>query len=347
MKKEYKIGVCGYCNQNITIPNGQTIKTMEVAKILSHNFGGGSLLMFDYSNCRKHPFLFIFNYINFLKKCKSIILFPDANAYILLIPVAIFFRGLFNCKIYYDVVGAWLPSALARNFIMRYFIKRLDALFIETHHMEKQLLKFGVHNLMIVNNFKDNKICSIESSLMNNQPPYKLCFCSRVEPQKGVLDMIDVVKRLNANELLYTLDIYGGIEKNFISSFEKLLITFPDYIQYKGELNSDEVSAVINGYFLQLFPTKYLTEGIPGSIIDSFYAGVPVVASRWNSASEVIIDNYNGFLFNFNDYGMMYEKLIFLSSHPEAVINIRKNCIESAKKYSPENAVKPIIDILL
>ena len=45
---------------------------------------------------------------------------------------------------------------------------------------------------------------------------------------------------------------------------------------------------------MQIFPTRFTTEGIPGSIIDSYYAGVPVLASKWNSFDDVIEDGKTG-----------------------------------------------------
>lgn len=50
---------------------------------------------------------------------------------------------------------------------------------------------------------------------------------------------------------------------------------------------------IISKYHYQIFPTRYKTEGIPGSIIDSFFSGTPVIASKWDSVNDVLEDGYN------------------------------------------------------
>ena len=39
-----------------------------------------------------------------------------------------------------------------------------------------------------------------------------------------------------------------------------------------------------------LFPTHFYTEGIPGTIIDAYASGVPVISAKWESFEDLVND---------------------------------------------------------
>ncbi len=54
-----------------------------------------------------------------------------------------------------------------------------------------------------------------------------------------------------------------------------------------------------------LFPTKFKTEGIPGTIIDAYASGLTVVSSIWDNYNEIIDDGITGIGYeidNYNDF---------------------------------------------
>ena len=53
--------------------------------------------------------------------------------------------------------------------------------------------------------------------------------------------------------------------------------------RYCGIKDPKDSVKTLKNYFALVFPTRFYTEGIPGTIIDAYYAGVPVIASKWES----------------------------------------------------------------
>lgn len=49
---------------------------------------------------------------------------------------------------------------------------------------------------------------------------------------------------------------------------------FPPYIKYCGTVSFDKTTEVLKEYFALVFPTRFYTEGIPGTIIDAFASGL-------------------------------------------------------------------------
>ena len=128
-----------------------------------------------------------------------------------------------------------------------------------------------------------------------------------------------------------TLDIYGQIEEDYKERFEELQHSFPDYISYKGSVDFDKSVEILKGYFVLLFPTHFKTEGIPGTIIDAYAAGIPVIASKWNSADEVITEGVTGHIYNF----MHLSELLLNSAldAPENMENMKENCLKKAEEF--------------
>ena len=95
-------------------------------------------------------------------------------------------------------------------------------------------------------------------------------------------------------------------------------------------------------YFALLFPTRYYTEGVPGTIIDAYAAGLPVIASKWESFNDVIDQDVTGYGYRFADVEELTDLLTRIAKDPEMVTSLKKNCIDKAKYYLPKNSIENI-----
>ena len=66
-------------------------------------------------------------------------------------------------------------------------------------------------------------------------------------------------------------------------------------------LSQEIISRTLVNYDLMLFPTRYYTEGLPGTIIDAYIANLPVIATEWKHAREFIKDGETGFIVRFDN----------------------------------------------
>src|SRR5699024_4055944 len=111
------------------------------------------------------------------------------------------------------------------------------------------------------------------------------------------------------------------------------------YVKYKGVIPYNNTVSIIKDYYLLLFPTKYFTEGIPGSIIDSYFSGVPVVASKWESWEDVINYGETGYTYQFGNEKEFNELVLQLTGNIELVEKMSIKCIEESKKYTAHEAM--------
>ena len=144
---------------------------------------------------------------------------------------------------------------------------------------------------------------------------------------------------------VFTLDIYGPVDPGDDDTwFTELRKSFTDDIIYRGNAPFNKSVEILSGYFALLFPTQYFTEGIPGTIIDAYAAGVPVIASKWKSFADVVEEGVTGLGYSFNttaDLEKVMEKIV---TDPSMIINLKQGCIRKANDFLPKNAIKPLMD---
>ena len=157
--------------------------------------------------------------------------------------------------------------------------------------------------------------------------------------EKGIEDAVNAVKAVNteAGRTIYTLDIYGQIDSGQIQWFENLKTTFPEYINYKGIVDYDKSVDVLKNYFALLFPTRFYTEGIPGTIIDAYAAGVPIISSKWESFEDIVDDGITGIGYDFQNKKQLVELMERIEK--EQIDKMKTNCLSKGKSFLPTNVV--------
>lgn len=230
---------------------------------------------------------------------------------------------------------------LEGNAVLRSALKKLNYIYVETSTMKRSLEKQGFKNVVILPNFKDLRILP-ESELVYPQgEPYRLCTFSRVMKEKGIGDAVEAVKAVNEKlgRTAFALDIFGQVDSGQTDWFERLTESFPEYIHYRGCVPFNKSVGILKDYFCLLFPTRFFTEGIPGTILDAYAAGVPVISARWESFSDVVDDGVTGIGFDFCNQSDLEKTLYKVANEPNLVLEKKKSCVSAARKYTPNEAM--------
>jgi glycosyltransferase involved in cell wall biosynthesis len=338
-----KIFICGnfgYKNNQI---DGQTVKTRQLKDILIKKLGKNNVTYVDTSYAKLTPFATFNKIKRNVMNCSHLIILPGENGLKVLLSFYIRWKKNFNIDIRYIVIGGWLPQFLFRNKFYLGLCKKLDAIYIETNIMKKNLLNMGLNNVSVLPNFRqiDFEITKINKIKL----PFKLVYFSRVVREKGVELAIEAVERINRKNNYLILDIYGPIQKNYRGLFEKILTKANSKISYKGiiEPTGNNIYKVLSKYDLMVFPTYYQGEGFSGAILDSYVSGVPVIASNWKYNSEIIKEGVTGKLFISQDIDDLTDKLEFMINNPELIYKMKRNCLEEAKKYDADFVIDSLI----
>ena len=163
--------------------------------------------------------------------------------------------------------------------------------------------------------------------------------------EKGIEDAINAVKTVNERlgRTVYTLDIYGQVDPNQTEWFEALKADLPPYVNYGGCVPFDQSVEVLKNYFALLFPTRFYTEGIPGTIIDAYAAGVPVISARWESFADIVEENETGYGYEFGNVKDLTDKLMVAMQNEEEFNLMKGKCLVYGKRFLPKEAVSVLV----
>lgn len=348
LMRKSKVGIIGFYGKDSNRSGGQEAKTYTITKTLSEFYGSTNIITVDTLNWKRHPFKLFFKTISAVSKCKTVVILPAHNGVRFFVPILTFFNRFYKRKLFYAVIGGWLPQYLQDKPKLLKKLKKFDGIYVETNTMRVALEAVGLTNVKVMPNCKELKILSANEMIYAQEEPYKLCTFSRVMREKGIEDALNAVKAVNEKfgRTVYTLDIYGQIDGEQTEWFETLQKMFPDYVRYGGFVPFDQSVQVLKNYFALLFPTYYDGEGFAGTIIDAFASGVPVLASDWRYNPEIIQDGETGLIYQAKNLEMLIEKLCWLIDNKEQHEQMKQNCLNEAKKYQPTTAIQVLVDDL-
>ncbi|WDL92128.1 glycosyltransferase [Bacillus sp. HNR-4] len=341
----YKVGVCGHFGSDKNLLNGQTVKTKLLTEELRMALGTQDVGIVDTHNWKTNPLkLFVDCYL-LIKNCENVVILPAQNGISVFVPLFLFLNRIYKRKLHYVVIGGWLPNLLTEKSKLKNQVSKLDGVYAETNSMIKSLRQLGLNNVKKLMNFKPLDILPKNELSFSNGKPFKLCTFSRVMKEKGIEDAVQVVENINNSkgEVIFTLDIYGQIEEEYKERFEKLQRDFPNYISYKGSVDFDKSVGILKDYYALLFPTHFKTEGIPGTVIDAYAAGIPVIASKWNSADEIIIEGTTGYIYDFMCLAELELILNSVLDNPKKMENMKESCLEKAEEFLPKKIISGFI----
>lgn len=346
MKKVCVIGHFGF-GENML--NGQTIKTKSVTNALEKQIGVDQVIKIDTHGGIKALPKIIIQMFKAFKKCKNIIIFPAHNGIKVFVPLCNIINIIFQRKLHYVVIGGWLPSFLSKRKRLKNNLTKFSGIYVETNTMKTSLNQIGLFNVIILRNFKDINVISSEELYVNREKTLRICTFSRVMKEKGIEDIINAIVEINEkyNDVIYSLDIYGQIDNEQVKWFDELKKSFPSYVSYKGMVQYDKSVDVLKDYFMLVFPTLFYTEGIPGTILDAYAAGIPVLASRWESFQDVIDEGATGIGYEFANIRDLTECLEKICNNPRLILDMKEACIKKAEQYLPQAALINLLEKLL
>ncbi len=342
-----KVSILGHFGEGENLLNGQTVKTKIITEELQRQLGKNNVLKIDTHGGRKVLLKSPFQVFSALRNGKNTLIFPAHNGLRVYAPLLFIFRKFFkNRKLHYGVIGGWLPRFVSERKYLAKILKNFDGIYVETNTMKTALQAQGFENVFLMPNCKNLKILSEEELVFPEGTPYKLCTFSRVMKEKGIEDAVNAVVEANGQLGFnaFSLDIYGQIDSAQTEWFEKLKASFPEYIRYCGCVDSDKSVDVLKSYFALLFPTRFYTEGIPGTIIDAYAAGIPVVSAKWESYSDVVDEGETGIGYEFGNEEQLKEILLKTANEPEYLLNLKNHCKDKASHYIPETVVQTMVN---
>lgn len=341
-----KVSILGHFGDGKKLLNGQTVKTRIVTEELQNQLGQEQVMKIDTHGGWKTLLKAPFQVIQALRESTNVLIFPAERGLSVYAPLLTILRRFFkNKKLHYVVIGGWLPKFLLPRRLLSNALKSFDGIYVETNTMKNALEEQGFCNVFVMPNCKKLTVVSEDELIYSQETPYKLCTFSRVMREKGIETAINAISKVNDHlgRVVYSLDIYGQVDTTQKEWFEHLKTCFSENVRYCGSADADKSTEVLQYYFALLFPTHFYTEGVPGTIIDAYAAGVPVVSAKWESYADVVDEGITGFGYEFDNEEELKNILLSIAHNPQTLLGMKINCTAKAQNYLPSGAIKILL----
>lgn len=215
------------------------------------------------------------------------------------------------------------------NFILANIIKTSKVSLITVSHASKKYFNINlgidikniIYNGLDIYNFNKLKI----SKKVFKKNKIVLGMIGTLESHKGHEFIINVLYRLYSDGYNnFNVIIFGGDDNEKIY-FNKIIskLKLNKVIFFKGYVNLDRYY-LINKFDILLLPTQTF-EGFGYSAAEAMLLNKVVIASNVGALPELIDDNVDGFLCNYNNEDEWYKKILFTLKNYEKLGHIRSN----------------------
>ena len=342
-----KIGVIGHFAYGFDLCDGQTVKTRNVAMLLEKYGYAPSVkvdtYLFKLKKISKKVKLLL-DTLRCMFTCKHIFLLVSVNGMNFYLPFIYHLNKLMKRQVYHYIIGSELLGMVDENPGLVKYLNAINVNWFEYDGGTRRLKNKGVQNAETLPNFK--LIDPVAEVIPYKNEKYRFCTFSRVMAEKGITDAIETVKAINdeAGACIATLDVYGPVDKAYEDAFAQLLEENKDCVCYKGVAASDQSVNILKDYYALLFPTYWVGEGVPGTIIDAFAAGIPVIASDWNANRELIENDCQGYIYPNDKMKTLKDAVLWSIRNPQEMAEMRYNSRAEFEKYMPESIMQKIIE---
>lgn len=336
-KNIFIVGAFGYHNNQL---DGQTIKTRNIFQLIQDRYNG-IVSFFDTLIIRKNP-IKLFNLFYKLICCDILLLIPCRRNLSLFLPVAYFLSKICKYEIIIICIGGWQYEFFTgKNGYKSHLFQMRLCKSVKAHLPEMQLVhdiltnECGFTNSQVFPNFR----FFTPIPITENTGTLKLVFMARITEEKGYKQIFEALDILQQKGINVIMDFYGPIFHRDKDNFMKLVYKHKGNVRYCGKVEPENIHIILSQYDIMLLPTQYYTEGFPGSILDAFISGIPVIVTEWKHSHEFITEGESGYIIPFNNgIQTMVEKIIYLNKNRNKLQELKHNAQKESQKYSADIA---------
>ena len=158
-----------------------------------------------------------------------------------------------------------------------------------------------------------------------------ILFIGRLTGIKGVDSLLRAMKQIDGAQLLIAGD--GEMRAELDSLARELSVD----AKFLGSVGAEERSRLLAACDMVVIPSLVLpsgrTEGMPVACLEAMAAGRAVIASRAGGLAEVIVDGYNGLLFEPGDHFRLAERLNLVLGDADLKLWLEANARRTVARF--------------
>ena len=172
----------------------------------------------------------------------------------------------------------------------------------------------------------------------------KLLTTRNLEEMYNVACVIKAFKEVHHHFPDSSLGIVGdGSQRKVL---EKMIrdLGLTDCVKFYGRVEHAKIQNLYDQYDIYINASN--VDNFPGSILEAFASGLPVISTRVGGIPYMVEDGVTGLLVKINDYVALAEKVVQLVRKPDMALMLAQNARDECQKYSWERVKTVLFPIL-
>lgn len=211
---------------------------------------------------------------------------------------------------------------------LKFFFYRWADAIVPNSYTQTEFIKKRYPNLSsklhTITNFIDtDKFCPPKVKIKRDK--VRILTVARIVPQKNVLRLLEVVKRLKEEGYQFRYDWFGTVTDKIY--YQKCLNLIQEYnISDVFEFHKPSKNIVKEYQTSDVFCLPSLYEGFPNVICEAMSCGLPILCSNVCDNPMIVEEGVNGFLFDPELISDMFEKF-------DSVLTAKRELTQRAGSY--------------
>jgi len=226
--------------------------------------------------------------------------------------------------------------------LLKNTLKRIDKYTYISKIIKKDLIDLGINEEKLIYfpncvNLKKFEQYNSENKKSKNKV-FNLITVARFAEKKKGFDLIHkIASRIKEKKINFKWKIIGEnskfLLKNQFFKSNSDLFDLIDNIENIDEEYFPHSNLIKHYKNSDLYLNLSRIESFGITYIESLASRIPILSFMSKGSNEIIIDNFNGFFVNENNLSDFVEKIYKLNQNQNNLIDLKKNCFESVKKF--------------
>lgn len=224
-----------------------------------------------------------------------------------------------------------------RHNIYKYYNNSVDLFIAISKSIERFYIQKEIPNnkiITIYNGVDRDSIISKKYTKMITDT-FKIVMVGGISENKGQVQVVEALKLMSDRERKnIVVDFYGTGDNKYIIKLKEKIKKYNLNSNFCFKGYKKNINEIISKYDIAIMASK--SEAFGRVTIEYMMANIAVIASNTGANPELIDNQKNGLLYNYNDYEDLKNKIVLLKNNKEMRKEIAENGCESSKKYTAE-----------
>ncbi len=285
-------------------------------------------------------FFFFMDDLRKLKHVQTVHLFAASNEYFFLVVIpAVIFSRVYGRKLLINYRGGEADAFLRRlGFVVRPILKKADAITVPSGFLQAVLGKHGINDVKVVPNISDTSrfIYRQRGQLRPN-----IIVTRNLETIYNIPCALRAFDRIRSVYPEARMTILGsGSQEEYLKEMARKMGL--KNVLFLGSVPNEQLPAHYNE--ADIFLNSSSEDNFPGSILESWASGVPVVTTNAGGIPWMVKDDETGLISEVNNPDQLAKNIFRLLDDPELSRRLSANGREASSRHEWKNVKSLLID---